>query len=128
MCAHDLSTAHILQIQQPAALIQTRRATTSKYFFILSSLSLCRDPQVAIHHLRLKPSMRLPTMNLYSPQSTVWQKFVASLATTAMYVCAHARTHVQEDVDKFIDGRSKILLGDEPPGSSSDDGEDEKTL
>jgi len=44
------------------------------------------------------------------------------------HVCVCARTHVQEDVDKFIDGRSKILLGDEPPGSSSDDGEDEKAL
>ena len=33
---------------------------------------------------------------------------------------------LQEDVDKFIDGRSKILLGDEAPGSGSgEDGEDD---
>ena len=32
---------------------------------------------------------------------------------------------LQEDVDKFMDGRSKIMLGDEPKGSESEDDEDD---
>jgi hypothetical protein len=32
---------------------------------------------------------------------------------------------VQEDVDKFHDGRNKIMLGDEPGGSDSEEDEDD---
>jgi len=58
----------------------------------------------------------LPSMRAIAPD---WRP-------PCMCVCTRARAHAQEDVDKFIDGRSKILLGDEPRGSSSgEEGEDD---
>ena len=37
----------------------------------------------------------------------------------------HFHMTMQEDVDKFIDGRSKIMFGDEAKGSDSEQGEDD---